>query len=116
MAEKINNISQIMRSTEEYSDVCYMCKDEILIYPIINGRTEYTQEEVEQITLKRIINKLKREEQECHKYKQALDEIKEIANKQRKFDLTGKTPLISVISEVGRDFIDILNIINKVKE
>ena len=46
-------------------------------------------------------------------YKQALDEIEEIANKQRKFDLTGKTPLIPVINEVGEDFIDILNIINK---
>lgn len=53
---------------------------------------------------------------ELQKYKQALDEIEKIANKQRKFDLTGKTPLISVINEVGEDFIDILNIINKAKE
>lgn len=98
MAEKINNISQIIRSTEEYSDVCDMCRDEILLYPTISGRTEYTQDEVEQITLKRIIDKLRAKEQECEalkgenftfvdliktqeelidKYKQALDEIEE---------------------------------------
>ena len=102
-------LSQSIRNTKEYSDVCDMCKDEILIYPIISGRTEYTQDEVEQITLKRIIDKLKRKEQECEehrsnaesycksyqyscivngkitdkalKYKQALDEIKSICNK-----------------------------------
>ena len=96
-------LSQSIRNTKEYSDVCDMCKDEILIQPIISGRTEYTQYEVEQITLKRIIDKLKRKEQECEehrsnaesycksyqyscvvngkitnkelKYKQALDEI-----------------------------------------
>lgn len=51
-----------------------------------------------------------------HQYKQALDEIEKIANKQRKFDLTGKTPLTPVINEVGGDFIDILDIINKAKE
>lgn len=33
MTEEINNISQIIRSTEEYSDVCDMCRDEILLYP-----------------------------------------------------------------------------------
>ena len=102
-------LSQSIRNTKEYSDVCDMCKDEILIQPIISGRTEYTQYEVEQITLKRIIDKLKRKEQECEehrsnaesycksyqyscivngkitdkalKYKQALDEIKSICNK-----------------------------------
>ena len=50
------------------------------------------------------------------KLEQALDEIEKIANKQRKFDLTGKTSLIPVINEVGEDFIDILDIINKTKE
>lgn len=89
MTEEINNISQIIRSTEEYSDVCDMCRDEILLYPTISGRTEYTQDEVEQITLKRIIDKLHTKEQErdelfdCLKqangrryaYKQALDKI-----------------------------------------
>lgn len=45
----------------------------------------------------------------------ALDEIEKIANKQRKFDLTGKTPLTPVINEVGGDFIDILDIIDNVQ-
>lgn len=69
MTEKINNISQIIRSTEEYSAVCDMCRDEILLYPTISGRTEYSQDEVEQITLKRIIDKLRAKEQEIEKIK-----------------------------------------------
>lgn len=55
-------------------------------------------------------------ENRIKKYKQALGEIEEIANKQRKFDLTGRTPLTPVINEVGGDFIDILDIINNIKE
>lgn len=60
-------------------------------------------------------NKLKLINIEKDKYKQALNEIEKIANKQRKFDLTGKTPLTPVINEVGGDFIDILDIINTTK-
>ena len=55
-------------------------------------------------------------EKQLKNEKQALDEIEKIANKQRKFDLRGKTPLTPVINEVGGDFIDILDIINKAKE
>lgn len=66
----------------------------------------------------------KRKNQQCFKlyqrnvelekqFKQTLNEIEKIANKQRKFDLTGKTSLIPVINEVGEDFIDILDIIKK---
>lgn len=65
-------LSQLIRNTKEYSDVCDMCKDEILIYPIISGRTKYTQDEVEQITLKRIIDKLQAKEQECEELKSLL--------------------------------------------
>lgn len=61
-------------------------------------------------------NKLKLINIEKDKYKQALNEIEKIANKQRKFDLTGKTPLTPVINEVGGDFIDILDIINTTKD
>ena len=78
MAEKINNISQIIRSTEEYSDVCDMCRDEILLYPTISGRTNYTQKEVEEITLKRIIDKLQAKEQECEELKKGV--IKQCPN------------------------------------
>lgn len=76
MTEKINNISQMIRSTEEYSDVCSMCRDEILLYPTISGRTEYTQDEVERITLKRIIDKLHAKEQECEELIKEKAEIK----------------------------------------
>lgn len=46
-----------------------MCRDEILLYPTISGRTDYSQDEVEQITLKRIIDKLQAKEQECKQLK-----------------------------------------------
>ena len=75
MVKKMSEtLSQLIRNTKEYSDVCDMCKDEILIYPTISGRTEYTQDEVEQITLKRIIDKLQAKEQECESWKKANDE------------------------------------------
>ena len=136
MTEKINNISQIIRSTEEYSDVCDMCRDEILLYPTISGRTEYTQDEVEQITLKRIIDKLRAKELECknlkeelrasragikdiskenteickisEKYKRALDEIEEYFKSKDKRNTSLFN--IFVIEQ------EILDIINKVKE
>lgn len=71
-------LSQLIRNTKEYSDVCDMCKDEILIYPIISGRTEYTQDEVEQITLKRIIDKLQAKEQECEKLNNEIIDMNSI--------------------------------------
>ena len=136
MTEKINNISQIIRSTEEYSDVCDMCRDEILLYPTISGRTEYTQDEVEQITLKRIIDKLRAKELEfknlkeeliairagikdiskenteickiSEKYKRALDEIEEYFKSKDKRNTSLFN--IFVIEQ------EILDIINKVKE
>lgn len=94
-------LSQLIRSTKEYSNVCDTCKEEILIHPTISGRTEYTQDEVEQITLKRIIDTLQAKEQECErlnndnryfvnqiislelladKYKLALEEIEQTIN------------------------------------
>ena len=63
-------LSQLIRSTKEYSDVCDTCRDEILLYPTISGRTNYTQKEVEEITLKRIIDKLKRAKQEYEELRQ----------------------------------------------
>ena len=74
-------LSQLIRNTKEYSDVCDMCKDEILIYPIISGRTEYTQDEVEQITLKRIIDKLQAKEQECENLKAEEKYLKQCCQK-----------------------------------
>ena len=137
MTEKINNINQIIRSTEEYSDVCDMCRDEILLYSTISGRTEYTQDEVEQITLKRIIDKLRAKELECknlkeelrasragikdiskenteickisEKYKRALDEIENYVRDNSDFDKSDK-----LTSNTGA--YDILEIISKAKD
>ena len=39
-------LSQLIRNTKEYSDVCDMCKDEILIYPTISGRTKYKYQKI----------------------------------------------------------------------
>ena len=44
--DNIDNLSEIIQQTEEYKQVCDQCKDEILIYPTISGRTNFTQEEV----------------------------------------------------------------------
>ena len=137
MTEKINNINQIIRSTEEYSDVCDMCRDEILLYSTISGRTEYTQDEVEQITLKRIIDKLRAKELECknlkeelrasragikdiskenteickisEKYKRALEEIENYVRDNSDFDKSDK-----LTSNTGA--YDILEIISKAKD
>lgn len=97
MTEEINNISQIICSTEEYSDVCDICRDEILLYPTISGRTEYSQDEVEQITLKRIIDKLRAKEQEC-------EELREYHNKCCEEFENEKKELLEKYNQLSRDF------------
>lgn len=64
----INNLSKIIQQTEEYKQVCDRCKDEILIYPTISERTNFTQEEVEADTLRVILRRYK----EANKTKQDL--------------------------------------------
>lgn len=66
MSKKLRNI---LRATKEYEEVCMTCKDEILTYPSISGRTNYTDEEVEELTLKQIIDNLQAKEQENEKLK-----------------------------------------------
>lgn len=66
MSKKLRNI---LRATKEYEEVCMTCKDEILTYPSISGRTNYTDEEVEELTLKQIIDNLQAKEQECEELK-----------------------------------------------
>ena len=50
------NISDLIRSTEEYIYMCESCKDDVQ-YPNISGRTNYTQNEVEFLTLQNILEK-----------------------------------------------------------
>lgn len=90
-------LSQLIRNTKEYSDVCDMCKDEILIYPTISGRTEYSQDEVEQITLKRIIKKLQAKEQE-------FEELRQYHNKCCKENAEKLEQWLEKYNQVSKDF------------
>lgn len=54
-----DDLSYIIRQTAEYGEVCEICRDEILIYPTISGRTSYTDKEVESMTLRLILRKLR---------------------------------------------------------
>ena len=67
-------LSQRIEATEEYEMVCSSCRDDILLYPSISGRTSYTQEEVEECTVFRILNSL----DDYKRCKKALEEILEI--------------------------------------
>lgn len=68
--QECEELKDILRKTKEYEEVCTTCKDEILTYPSISGRTDYTDKEVEELTLKQIIDNLQAKEQECEKLKQ----------------------------------------------
>lgn len=57
--DNINNLSEIIQQTKEYKQICDQCKDEILIYPTISGRTNFTQKEVEAETLRVILRRYK---------------------------------------------------------
>lgn len=54
--KRLSMISENICNTEEYENTCSTCRDEILIYPTINGRTSYSQEEVEDIAFRKIMN------------------------------------------------------------
>ena len=53
---------------------------------------------------------------ENSRYKQALDDIEEIASKKRYLDTTNIGTLVKQINAIGVDFNNILDIINKAKE
>ena len=116
-------LSQLIRNTKEYSDVCDMCKDEILIYPIISGRTEYTQDEVEQITLKRIIDKLQAKEQECENLKAEEKYLKQCCQKageelaKHSFEYDGKEKnLVVQAIELNEKYEKFENALEKIEE
>lgn len=93
--QEYNRLSNLITSTKNYEITCLNCKDAILTFPTISGRTKFSQIEVEESSLKKIIeqfDQLKAEllaqEAETLKageiinnYKQALQEIKEIITK-----------------------------------
>lgn len=109
LEQENKELSKLIRGTKDYAEVCSACKDEVTIYPNISGRTDYTQNEVECRTLAQIItreNNLEQKNKElkisnsnldnqlhrtiemmnnCNnrlqKYRSALEEIREIAER-----------------------------------
>ena len=79
--QEYQKLADILRATDTYSEVCSSCKDDILIYPSISRRTNYTDNEVDAITLRRIIDELKDKTQEGEKYKKLVADFKDV-NKQ----------------------------------
>lgn len=112
MKEPVCNAFDVNR----YGEI--ICSEENCIILKLKEQLQAKEQECEALKGENFtfVDLIKTQEELIDKYEQSLDEIEEIANKQRKFDLTGKAPLIPVINEVGEDFIDILDIINKAKE
>jgi hypothetical protein len=53
---KRKNLSNFIRSHKEYFEVCSECKDEVLLYPTISGRTTLlSQAEIEYKALRKIM-------------------------------------------------------------
>lgn len=113
--EDYNKISILLRNTNTYSEVCDTCKDEILIYPSISGKTSYTDNEVEIITLTKIINELKRKTAECEKYEQALLRIRRLELDELDIDFdeyithvreTDYSPILTEVAKVLGDIED----------
>lgn len=79
--DNIDNLSEIIQQTEEYKQICDQCKDEVLIYPTISNRTNYTQEEVEAETLRVILRRYKEADkikQEIQQHCKHIDETNKI--------------------------------------
>ena len=74
--QEYDNLSDLLRATDVYTRVCMSCADEILIYPSISGRTSYTDNEVDAITLKRIIDTLKNKTQEFEQLQEKYEALK----------------------------------------
>ena len=82
--QEYQNLADILRDTDTYSEVCSDCKDDILTYAFTSKRTNYTDNEVDVRTLRRIINVLKSITQECEK----LKEENELLESQMAFNLS----------------------------
>ncbi len=67
--QEYNNLANILHATTIYPEICDRCKDEILIYPMISGKTSYTDHEVDLETLIAIVDRLKYKTQECEELK-----------------------------------------------
>lgn len=84
--QEYKNLSDLIRNTETYLVTCDRCKDEILIYPSISGRTNYTDNEVDTDALKSILYQLEAKTQEC-------DELKKKLMQKSDIDMFFNTPI-----------------------
>lgn len=82
--QECEKLSSLIRETETYSDVCCECRDEILTYPTIAGRTDYTQIEVEERSLKKIIQQLDQLKAEVKSKTEYIQEQRDIINQYSK--------------------------------
>lgn len=74
--QEYNNLANILHATTIYPEICDRCKDEILIYPMISGKTSYTDHEVDLETLIAIVDRLKYKTQECEELKKKIETYK----------------------------------------
>lgn len=118
--QKNEELSNLIRNTEDYTEVCSICKDEVTIYPNISGRTEYTQNEVECITLQQIIarkNNLKQENEELkEKIKDKPLQCLLYNDKQNKCALFTKTVAYHCALEEIREMLGYGYIVDKINE
>ena len=70
--QEYNELTLQIRETQEYSDTCAECKDDIFT----NVKTSYSQIEVESRALAKIISSLKSKTQECEELEKQLSETK----------------------------------------
>ena len=71
-SQEYNELALQIRETQEYSDTCAECKDDIST----NVRTSYSQIEVETRALAKIISSLKSKTQGCEELKEEYIELK----------------------------------------
>lgn len=76
VSQAYKNLTNKIKETKVYSDTCDSCKDDILLYPTISGRTDYTDEEVYSIALSNIIAQLFSKTTECEKLKLNYDKLR----------------------------------------
>lgn len=75
LEQENKELSKLIKGTKDYTEVCSVCKDEVTIYPNISGRTDYTQNEVECLTLAQIISRKNNLEQKNEELKQTIKEL-----------------------------------------
>lgn len=103
MGYNTNDLSKIIQQTKEFKKICSQCADEILIYSTISGRTNYTQEEIEVLTLQRILSRYNVAKFNLQKYTKMLNQISSI------LELHKKNLTAGMCEQVYDDINDVIN-------